>query len=216
MVLWDGCDAITNAAHVSSDPACLFPEEQTPHNLITPCIWGKPLRHLGLEFKFCGRHSPESNESYAPTLGHPRIWCSLTPQGQCWVFPGFPPKHPCVSCRSLCEYNAPFLQPQAPTCLLQVSVRVQMPLVPTLIQPYASCRSLCEYKCRACGHSLASGHLLDLHLSESHDPFLEIQAAKRMKVFRCVVEVKITPKEAVVLRTTIRPPDLVRVLLPTV
>jgi len=59
------------------------------------------------------------------------------------------------------------------------------------------CRSLCGYKCRACGHSLASGHLLDLHLSESHDPFLEIQAAKRMKVFRCLVEVHVIPSHAV-------------------
>ena len=59
--------------------------------------------------------------------------------------------------------------------------------------PCAYGRSLSEYKCRACGHSLASGHLLDLHLYESHDPFLEIQAAKRMKVFRCVVEVRLKP-----------------------
>lgn len=45
-----------------------------------------------------------------------------------------------------------------------------------------------DFRCSACGYRLMSGHLLDLHLSESHDPFLVIQAAKRMKVFRCLVE----------------------------
>ena len=79
--------------------------------------------------------------------------------------------------------------PSVNLAALQLHVRVQCRLSPPSATLCAICRSLCEYKCRACGHSLASGHLLDLHLSESHDPFLEIQAAKRMKVFRCVVEV---------------------------
>lgn len=57
---------------------------------------------------------------------------------------------------------------------------------PMFLSAYRSTQS---FTCSACGSSLLSAHLLDLHLSEVHDPFFEIQAAKRMSVFRCLVEV---------------------------
>ena len=57
------------------------------------------------------------------------------------------------------------------------------------IDRYLTCRSGPSFACNACGAVLLSAHLLDLHLTEVHDPFFELQAAKRMKIYRCLVEV---------------------------
>ncbi|KAL6782807.1 hypothetical protein ACKKBG_A08190 [Auxenochlorella protothecoides x Auxenochlorella symbiontica] len=45
-----------------------------------------------------------------------------------------------------------------------------------------------EFACRHCRASLPSPHLLDLHLTEMHDSFFAAQAARRLPVYRCLVE----------------------------
>lgn len=43
-------------------------------------------------------------------------------------------------------------------------------------------------QCSICNSRLPNGHLLDLHLEEVHDSFFAAQAARKMKVYRCLVE----------------------------
>ncbi|KAK9902018.1 hypothetical protein WJX75_001343 [Coccomyxa subellipsoidea] len=45
-----------------------------------------------------------------------------------------------------------------------------------------------SFKCTACQLQLPNAHLLDIHIQEVHDSFFAAQAARRMKVFRCLVE----------------------------
>lgn len=43
-------------------------------------------------------------------------------------------------------------------------------------------------KCSFCNAGLPNGHMLDLHLAEVHDSFFAAQAARKLKVYRCLVE----------------------------
>lgn len=45
-----------------------------------------------------------------------------------------------------------------------------------------------RYECTVCHTSLPTAHLLDLHICELHDSYFAAQVARRMPVYRCLVE----------------------------
>ena len=61
---------------------------------------------------------------------------------------------------------------------------------------FAFPRSSHSFHCSVCRASLPSGHLLDLHMAEAHDSFFAAQAAKKMRVYRCLVEVSFPSKDS--------------------
>lgn len=47
-----------------------------------------------------------------------------------------------------------------------------------------------KFECSTCHACLPTAHLLDIHVAEVHDSFFAAQAARRLPVYLCLVEVR--------------------------
>lgn len=47
--------------------------------------------------------------------------------------------------------------------------------------------AICRLVCSVCKRAMPSEHLLELHMTEAHDAFFHSQAARKQKVFACLV-----------------------------